>query len=88
MAFMEPQIEFMSAYLVETNIGTECVPEDVCDDPTKLEPYLEGSRIESVDRKEGWFGRLSAPGYMDCTEWLGPFDTEGEARVALDELYD
>lgn len=36
----------------------------------------------------GWFCRLSAPGYMDCTEWSGPFDTEDEAREHLAETYD
>lgn len=31
----------------------------------------------------GWWSRLSADGYLDCTEWLGPFDTEVEAIKAL-----
>ena len=35
----------------------------------------------------GWYSRLSAPGYMDCTEWSGPFETELEAVLDLHELY-
>ena len=31
----------------------------------------------------GWFARLSAQGYLDCTDWIGPFDTELEAIKAL-----
>lgn len=31
----------------------------------------------------GWFARLSAAGYLDCTDWIGPFDTELEAIKAL-----
>ena len=29
----------------------------------------------------GWYTRLSAPGYLDCTDWEGPFDSENEARA-------
>jgi hypothetical protein len=36
----------------------------------------------------GWFCRLSAPGYMDCTDWSGPFETEQEARDHIAETYD
>ncbi|MFA4974827.1 MAG: hypothetical protein WC683_19675 [bacterium] len=36
-----------------------------------------------VEYLEGWFCHLSAPGYMDQTEWSGPFDTEEKAREAL-----
>jgi hypothetical protein len=27
----------------------------------------------------GFYSRLSAPGYLDCTNWFGPFQTEVEA---------
>ena len=42
--------------------------------------------IYSVECKEGWGARLSAPGYMDCTEWA-VYDTEEEARAELEEMY-
>jgi hypothetical protein len=42
-----------------------------------------------VERFEGkWFCRLSAPGYMDCTDWDGPYETEQEAREAIESTYD
>jgi hypothetical protein len=31
----------------------------------------------------GWFCRLSAPGYMDATDWNGPYSSEDEARQAI-----
>ena len=35
-----------------------------------------------------WGARLSAPGYLDCTEWC-VFDTEAEAaQYLLDTYYD
>lgn len=36
----------------------------------------------------GWYGRLSAPGYLDCTDWIGPFDTADEAIKAVMEFYE
>ncbi len=31
--------------------------------------------------------RLSAPGYLDCTEWDGPFETEEEAVADMLSVY-
>jgi hypothetical protein len=42
--------------------------------------------VEVVQRK--FWSRLTAPGYLDSTDWLGPFDTFEEARTALYETYD
>ena len=99
MAFMVPVAEHMAAYHVETNAGTEIVPEDVCgvlnlnvdgmpDDVRTLLPYLEHPRIAGVERKEGWYGRLSASGYLDCTSWDGPYATADEALDAVKEAFD
>jgi hypothetical protein len=65
-----------------------------------MEPFFEhfsrkeikaiNADIESEDEKlsgPGWYGRLSAPGYLDCTDWTGPHSTEDEAAEALFELY-
>jgi hypothetical protein len=48
--------------------------------------YTEGSRLEGLSVREGYGARLSAPGYMDCTEWT-VFDTEQEANDYLEETY-
>jgi hypothetical protein len=103
MAFTIPVAEKLAAYHVETENGTEIVPETVCgalrneacltpyesvENLAALEPYLEGSRVESVERREGWYGRLSASGYLDCTEWQGPYETADAALDAVKEQYD
>ena len=50
-----------------------------------LQPYLEThAPIQSIHAKHAWGARLSAPGYMDCTEW-SLYDTAEEAREALAE---
>lgn len=99
MAFMSPVAEHLTMYRVETNVGTELVPEEVCgaidlqsppdgDTWRAILDYVEGSRIEGVEREEGWYGRLSAPGYLDCTDWDGPYPTAEEALDAVKETYD
>lgn len=34
-----------------------------------------------------WWARLTAPGYLDCTDWHGPYDTHAAACEGLSELY-
>ena len=35
----------------------------------------------------GWYSRLSAPGYLDCTDWQGPYENEDEALEGLFEVF-
>ena len=95
MAFMQPDIQYFTAYEVETTCGTEFVPTAVCgkvNNVADLLAYIEGSPQGDddapVDKATGWWSRLSAPGYMDCTDWSGPYDTRAEAKAALVDLYD
>ena len=50
-----------------------------------VQPFSQDEALElmaEVDPTEdlaGYYFRLSAPGYMDCTEWSGPYQTEEEA---------
>src|ERR1700682_5695147 len=98
MAFMQPTAEYMAVYHVETEYGTELIHEMVCGDilhvpdagRPALKDYCQGdvySRFFAVERKVGWYGRLSAPGYLDCTEWDGPHPTERAALEAVKEAY-
>ena len=48
------------------------------------EPEVNGGATEEAT---GFWARLSAPGYLDCTDWSGPFDTEEEAARYLLETY-
>ena len=36
---------------------------------------------------DGWFARLSADGYLDCTDWIGPFETEAAARQGVKDEF-
>lgn len=47
--------------------------------------YCENSECYSISEREGYGARASAPGYMDCTEWV-VCDTAAEAkRIVCDE---
>lgn len=95
MSFMQPQIEFGQYFAVETNQGTFIVPADVIGSNKSIAAgvftdYVEGTipdDDELIEIKEGWLARLSAPGYMDCTDW-SVFDTEEEAVQGLKDLYE
>jgi hypothetical protein len=53
--------------------------------------YLESDPADGAEGSSewdsGWYFRLSAPGYLDCTGWSGPFDTEEEAVEACIDMY-
>jgi hypothetical protein len=100
--FMQKQVTGNQHWLrVETNQGTEFIPGELCvfvrnsnqplsDDERdeaeqKIRPYVEGIP-QSWENIKGFGARLSAPGYLDCTEWA-VFDTEDEAREYLEETY-
>lgn len=73
--FMKPEIQKMQAVMC----GDEVVP---------LEHWsqsLHGDIDETFD--DAFWSRLSAPGYMDCTDWNGPHDTAEDAMDALCEDY-
>jgi hypothetical protein len=84
--------ESVCGYLVIPSGHTEaeegdCTPEDwesicasVCD-------YTDGRKVMKVEAAKGWAARYSAPGYMDCTDWGGVYETEEEAAAEAKEMY-
>ena len=88
--FMKPEIIEQDWYKVETSDGTWWVPDDcvgnTIQDIMEFEDYVEGIPQE-YEKIHGFGARLSAPGYMDCTEWC-VFDNECEAVSYLCETYD
>ena len=93
MGFMQPEVVHQSAWHVETHYGMEIVPAWlVPEEPSAhdLDPFCESDVLRGaagepadVEFETGWYARLSAPGYMDRTDWIGPYETEGEALKAL-----
>jgi hypothetical protein len=80
MAFLIPEYVLGDFAVGEDEfLTTMIVPWEYRDDQEWREP---------PDKARGWFSRLSAPGYMDCTEWSGPFDTIEEAQADITETWD
>jgi hypothetical protein len=50
-----------------------------------LDDYVSG-QVYSIERVEGYLGRLTMPGYMDATDWVFG-DSESAVSEMLDELY-
>lgn len=69
-------------------VGEECGPEDsvweyVCQ---QVHQYCEGKPLSVECIGEQWAARYSAPGYMDCTDWVLA-DTEEEAVAECQSMY-
>ena len=99
MPFMEPDIQFMAMWHGETDNGMDLVPADLVQErPTvaNLADYCEGTPLQAssspsdpdAEKHVGWYSRLSAPGYMDCTDWGGPAVTEHAAQLELADRFD
>lgn len=84
--FMQPETVYGTFYalIVDSN-DAEMIPEDIL--WVTLRELVETSVSIEIVKWTGWFGRMSAPGYTDCTEWGGPYETQEEALNELSELY-
>ena len=84
-AFMKPEI-FKGKMIVgeDSNGESFMYPEEYF---TKEQVRKEVGKVNSIGIKAGWFGRLSASGYMDSTDWAGPFASEKACEDYLQEMY-
>lgn len=81
---MKPEITHRTFTVLDTSEGIICIPSDISEE----DAVSPRTRIYSREEATGFFARLSMPGYLDCTEWQGPYATEEEALKALADQYD
>lgn len=91
MAFMERQVHKGDGWIVELDTGSSEVLFDVnTSDVPKVGDKVwlsdDHGKVESVTYVKGWFGRYSAPGYMDATPWHYA-ETRDELERELDDAY-
>lgn len=88
MAFMKPEYHPGPFYMGETEHGEGvCGPVEVWGSPEAFARDT-GATLDSVKVERGWFFRLSAPGYLDCTEWDGPHGDIANARMECERIFD
>lgn len=98
MSFMQREVYEADYYELDTTQGVVTIPCDAVMGHSPAgavsvgelalyvqgEPFLDPSFV--IEPEHGWIARLSAPGFMDCTEWAS-FKTEKDANDYLDEYY-
>jgi hypothetical protein len=91
MSFMEVQkTTKLDWFELDGNHGIQWLPADDAPELAGLDvetarKYYDGTKVWGIEAVQGWGVRLSAPGYLDCTDWA-VFDTEAEADAAVTEL--
>ena len=83
MSHMQPEVKYETFLVGETTEGTTLLHPDVWGEKKRY-TLLKGERWR---KRKGWYARLSAPGYTDCTDWSGPFKTELDGHAHLEEMY-
>lgn len=89
MAFMVPDYYYGRMWTCWDCNSDQCIfPWDEFT-KTEAEEMCGGAGQVTVELSApGWWVRLSAPGYMDQTEWSGPWDTETKARNDVIDTWD
>jgi hypothetical protein len=93
--FMVPEFYETDVFECEDRYGTtQWIPADLfwnaAGTPTldDLDTYRDEQMgpIVQYTRKHGWLGRMTAPGYLDCTSWYFA-ETEAEVKKYLGEYH-
>ncbi len=93
-SFMQPQVYRGAYFAIDTSEGVEIVPADVIGRTMStvaevFANYVSG-KISDPDAgaapRDGWLARMSASGYLDCTDWTA-HESEAEAMAHLVEMY-
>lgn len=67
-----------------TTVG-DYVPEIDRFSDREAREILDETLAEEDADYTGWYARLGMPGYLDGTEWIGPYESEEEAYDALND---
>jgi len=93
-ATMETETMFGEWIVIDGVYGVSVYPGDHFYEGDALADYLGTdrlaeniSKVEKCETVQGWCARLSMSGYLDCTEWVGPFTSEQAAADYIHETY-
>ena len=91
MAHMIPQYDNTQKFSLQKPNGDSVLLDsmaDACDYISLDASEMGNGESYTITCEKGWFARLSAPGYLDCTDWYGPYEHEHEARAFILEAFD
>jgi len=83
---MRPETMHGEWIVIDGDYGVSVYPAAYFDESEAKAEY--GSRVYECETIAGWAARLSMPGFLDATEWQGPYDSEAEALRDLEALYE
>ena len=93
-SFMQREINRGDCWAIDGPRGIDYVPDEIawaraCDTDAErwsiLKRYCENEEFWTIEKMENaWYGRWSAPGYLDCTAWMA-CKTKKELLDALRE---
>ena len=87
MSFMSVETFHGKMMQFDGRNGIDIVPLDVAD-ITRDALMRESKGFEVTEEIiSGWFARYSAPGYLDCTDWMGPYGSKSEAIREVRSVY-
>lgn len=92
IASLEKMADFMEP---ETFLGEMWVGENTngdyfmypADSFGKDEILSQEGKDSEIELQKGWWGRMSAPGYLDATDWMGPYESEEALLTELQDMY-
>ena len=88
MAFMKPHYLKTRWIEIDGTQGTRYYMTDWFTKASAVKDYKAyGDGIYEVNIIPGYGARLTAPGYLDATDWV-VFDTLGEAKEYIEETFD
>ena len=64
----------------------EDAPASEYPDLAEVSQYVESDEIYSIEHRRGFYGRYSAPGYLDATDWTWG-DSADEVQADLERMY-
>ena len=64
------------------------VPQCEYFDTAEANEFVGMQADDDTDAEPGWYARLTAPGYLDCTDWRGPYPSAFRAVRDLCRTFD
>jgi len=85
MSTMKPETVYGDWIVIDGDYGVSVYPGEYFDEIEAKADY--GGRVYECETITGWAARLSMPGFIDSTDWQGPYDSENAALQDVETIY-